>query len=98
MQAAERTASRLEVESPAWHGNKAWFSLPSDDEILRAAKGEGSGSGNKTTGNILELEQAIQQKIDLERQLEWAPLNNLERRQKLTDLATIKEKILSYRR
>ena len=98
LQAAERTASRLEVESPSWHGNKAWFSLPSDDEILRAAKGEGSGSGNKTTGNILELEQAIQQKIDLERQLEWAPLNSLERRQKQADLAAVKEKILSARR
>ena len=98
LQAAERTASRLEVKSPAWHGNKAWFSLPSDDEILRAAKGEGSNSGNKTTGNILELEQAIQQKIDLERQLEWAPLNSLERRQKQADLAAVKEKILSARR
>ena len=46
MQKAERTFSRLEINVPDFWGNKVSFSSPSDDEILREARGSGSNSLN----------------------------------------------------
>jgi len=41
MQKAERTFSRLEINVPDFWGNKVSFSSPSDDEIIREARGSG---------------------------------------------------------
>ena len=99
VQAAERTFSRLEIKSPTAWGNKAWFSSPSDDEILRAAKGEGeySGSDNETTNT--PLNRLEEQLAAAQQQFRSTSFRDGAARTKLsTEIAKIKEKILSYRR
>ena len=95
MQAAERTFSRLEIKSPTTWGNKAWFSSPSDEEIMRAAKGEDSddSSGNETIVSRLET----QLKTAQEKFRNISPRNVNQRKEYSTKIADIKEKILSHR-